>query len=148
MDFFVEKYFTCRKYLVDRGLYDIRLVALVFVGLIALSVFWSGAKIVQQNYELQQKVEAIMQENSILELENKNKQLQNQYLGTDEFADITARRVFGKALPGEKVYIVPREVALNSLSTQDKSDEPVQLNTEKPQYQKNLESWMSIYFGN
>jgi cell division protein FtsB len=145
---FQNKINQAKKKLSDRGLYDVRLAVLAFVGFIAVSVFWSGAKIVQQNYELSQKVEAIKQENAVLELENQNKELQNQYLATDEFADITARRVFGKALPGEKVYIVPKEVALNALTTPEATDQPAPLEVEKPKYQKNLESWMNIYFGN
>jgi cell division protein FtsB len=147
MDFITSKINSAKKLLDDKGLYDIRLVALVFVGVIAVSVFWSGAKIIQQNFELTQKVAQIQKENEILELENRNKELQNQYLATDEFAELTARRVFGKASPGESVYIVPEDVALASLSEKPKETiEEKEL--EKPQYQKNLESWMNIYFGN
>ena len=147
MDYIQQKLFKYRKILTDKGLYDVRLLGLVLVGFIAISVFWSGSKIVQQNYELAQKVERIEQENEILELENRNKELQNEYLATDEFAEITARRVFGKASPGERVYIVPREVALNSLSEPVEKEEIV-IETQKPQYQKNIEAWLSIYFGN
>lgn len=147
MDFFVNKATELQQKLVTKGLYDIRVLALMGVGFIALTVFWNGAKIVQQNFELSQKVVAIEQENQILELENQNKQLRNQYLETDEFAELTARRVFGKAAPGEKVYIVPNEVAFSALNTAEASLEE-ELEVSKPQYQKNLETWMNIYFGN
>jgi cell division protein FtsB len=147
MDYFRNKIDSVEQKLSDKGLYDVRLVVLVLVGLIAMSVFWNGAKIIQQNFELSRKVVKIQQENEVLELENRNKELQNQYLATDEFAELTARRVFGKASPGERVYIVPEEVALASLTVAPEETAP-EAPTEKPQYQKNLEAWLNIYFGN
>ena len=148
MDFFRNKIDAVKKKLNDKGLYDVRLLVLALVGFIALSVFWNGAKIVQQNFVLTQKVAQINKENEILELENRNKELQNEYLATDEFAELTARRVFGKASPGEKVYIVPKDVALASLSEQPKPTEEQTQESDKPQYQQNLDAWLNIYFGN
>lgn len=148
MQFFINKILGVRQKLINRGLYDSRFLVLGFVAFLALSVFWNGAKIVQQNYDLSQKVAQIQQENDILELENRNKELQNEYLSTDEFAEITARRVFGKAAPGEKVYIVPKEVALSALSETKATETVATSESNKPQYQKNLEAWLDIYFGN
>jgi cell division protein FtsB len=145
VDFIQEKIEIIKKKLNDSGLYDVRLVVLVVVGLIALSVFWNGAKIIQRNYELTQKVAEIEKENEVLELENRNKELQNQYLATDEFAELTARRVFGKASPGERVYIVPEEVAIASLD-QSNTEEDLE-NSNKNQRRSNFEAWMDIYFG-
>mgnify|MGYP001014159940 FL=1 len=75
IDFFKKKIDRKKKKLNDKGLYDVRLLVLGLVGLIAISVFWNGAKIVQQNFELTQKVAQIQKENEILELENRNKEL-------------------------------------------------------------------------
>ena len=147
MDSIKNKIHLLRKKLQNKGLYDSRLLALILVGFVSVSVFWSGAKIVQQNYELAQKVQKIEEENELLELENRNKELQNEYLGTNEFAELTARRVFGKAAPGERVYIVPKDVALNSLQEKPQP-EAIESEIEKPKYQKNLEAWLNIYFGN
>src|SRR5690606_25989243 len=137
MDFIQTKIQNLQKLLHDKGLYDIRVLTLFGIGFIAVSVFWNGAKIVQQNYELAQKVAAIEEENEILELENRNKELHNQYLATDEFADITARRVYGKALPGERAYIVPRDVALDALESDVEDEESAPEVSQKPRYQKN-----------
>lgn len=145
VDFIQEKIEIIKKKLSDSGLYDFRLVVLVFVGLIAVSVFWNGAKIIQRNYELTQKVAEIQKENEVLELENRNKELQNQYLATDEFAELTARRVFGKASPGERVYIVPEEVAIASLK--ESNTEETTENNDNNIRRSNFEAWMDIYFG-
>ena len=146
MKFFIEKVDTLKKKLDSKGVYDVRFLALMLVAVISISVFWNGAKIIQQNYELSQKVEQIIQANEVLELENSNKKLVNEYLATDTFAELTTRRVNGMAAPGEVVYIVPEEVALAALTEQG----PISLNqevAEKPQYQRNLEAWLNIYFG-
>lgn len=145
MEFIIDKIENVKKKLSDSGLYDVRLVILIVIGLITLSVFWNGAKIIQTNYELTQKVTEIIEENEVLELENRNKELQNQYLATDEFAELTARRVFGKASPGERVYIVPEEVALASL---DSPLEDNELENDETRLRSNFEAWMDIYFGN
>lgn len=147
MDYFRNKIDNVKQKLSDKGLYDVRLVVLALVGLIAMSVFWNGAKIIQQNFELSRKVVQIQQKNEVLELENRNKELQNQYLATDEFAELTARRVFGKASPGERVYIVPEDVAIASLTVPPEEITPEQP-AERPQYRKNLDAWLNIYFGN
>lgn len=137
-----------KERLEKRGLYDSRVFVVIGLAIIGLTVFWNGAKIVQKNYELSLKVAELEQENAIIELENRNKELQNEYLKTDEFAEITARRVFGKAAAGEKVYIVPDDVALGSLETpQDEEMEKIE-RQETSTYRKNLEAWLAIYFGN
>ena len=84
MEFIQTKINIILLRLEKKGLYDPRILLLLLVGLIAISVFWSGAKIVQQNYTLTLKAQKIDEENQILELENRNKELQNQYLSTDE----------------------------------------------------------------
>lgn len=116
---------------------------------ITFGVFWSSASIIQQNFELQQKVAEIESENRIIELENQNKALQNAYLETDEFAEITARRINGKAANGERIYILPKEVALGALrdSGNDEAEQPAVAEV-KAQWQQNLEAWLSVYFGN
>ena len=146
MDFFRKQIAKAEETIRSRGLLDTRVLALFGVGVIAISIFWNGAGIIQQNYDLAQKTAAIEQENEILELENRNKELQNEYLATDEFAEITARRVFGRAAPGERVYILPEEVALNALSEPPIKEE-VEVTIEKPQWQQHVESWLNIYFG-
>ena len=148
MDKLTQKYYEARKYLNDKGLDDPRYLFLAVMVVISLSVFWNGARIVQQNFELSQKVAQIENENEVIELENRNKELKNEYYKTDEFAEITARRVFGKAAAGEKVYIVPESVALNALSQQPEDEVDEDEFREVPKYQRNLEAWVNIYFGN
>lgn len=148
MEFVKTKIDDTRSKLNEKGLDDPRLLGLVLLAIIGLSVLWNGVGIVQQNYDLQQKVAVLEEENRILELENRNKELQNEYYSTPEFAELKARRVNGKAAPGETVYIISEQTALAALKTPELT-EPTQQEqvNEKPQYQQNFEAWMDFFFG-
>lgn len=125
---------------------DARVLGLIVFGIIALMVSWSGIKSIQSNYELQQQIVKLEQQNKLKELENDNLKLKNQYLKTDEFLELTARRQFGKAAPGEKVVVIPKNVALSHIA-----NSPAQPQTEnnvkdqKPRYQKNFEAWINFF---
>lgn len=140
--------YTLQKKLSTLGLDDPRLFGLVLLAVIGLSVLWSGISVVQRNYDLQQKVTLLEEENRILELQNRNKILQNEYYKTPEFAELKARRVNGKALPGERVYIIDEDAALASLKTPEETEaEAPESPVEKPQYQQNFEAWIDFFFG-
>lgn len=139
---------TLRERLVTAGLHDPRLLGLVLLAVIGLSVLWSGVGIVHRNFNLQQKVTLLEEENRILELENSNKKLQNEYYKTPEFAELKARRVNGKALPGERVYTISDEVAQAALKTPATEQAEVERDPiKKPQYQTNFEAWIQFFFG-
>ncbi|MCA9330296.1 hypothetical protein KDA11_06615, partial [Candidatus Saccharibacteria bacterium] len=83
------------------------------------------------------------------QLENTNLKLGNEYLKTDQYIELSARQKFGKAAPGETVYIVPKNVAIaNTVEIKKKQEAKEVKEEQKPSYQKNLESWMDFFFGN
>ncbi|HSX44172.1 MAG TPA: septum formation initiator family protein [Candidatus Saccharimonadales bacterium] len=126
---------------------DPRAIGLTVFGVIAVLVTWSGIKSVQSNYDLQKQIAQLQQENQVKELENKNLYLQNQYLNTDQFLELSARKQFGLAAPGEKVLIVPKNVAL--AHTVDIADPntvtPKKAGVQKPAYQRNFQAWMDFF---
>lgn len=129
---------------------DIRNVGLYIFALIVLAITWSAAKTVQGNYELQKEISELKQQNEVLKLYNQNTALQNQYLQTDQYLELSARQNFGLAAPGEKVLLVPASVAAKYI---DKSLMPRTGGTplgsvdDRPKYQKNLESWRDFLLG-
>lgn len=92
-----------------------RLGMIVFV-VIALLITWSGVKVITTNYALQKDIAIMEQQNEVRRLQNQNLELENKFYETDEYLELEARRHFGKALPGETVWVVPREVALRHVS--------------------------------
>lgn len=126
---------------------DTRVLGLLAFGVIALLVTWSGVKSIQTNYELQKQIAELTQQNSVKQLEKTNLELRNEYLKTDQYLELAARQKFGKAAPGETVYIVPKTVALaNSVELKAKQDVKAEKEADKPTYQKNLEAWGDFFF--
>lgn len=143
-----EKIKTYQKHPIVRELKDVRVLGLIVFCVIVLLVSWSGVRVIETNYKLQRQIARMDEETKLLELENANKKLENEYYNTDQYLELQARKQFGKAAPGETVLVVPESVALsytkdlNKESPASKKEKP---NT-KPFYQKNFEAWMSFFF--
>lgn len=137
---------TKNKYLAKiEPFLDVRVFGLMVFGIIMLLVSWSGLKVLQTNYELEKKITQLNQRNQIQDLQNQNLKLKNQYFETDQYLELTARRQFSKAAPGEKLYLVPDSVAL--AKTVDIPKEKVQTKAAakpKPKYQQNINAWTAF----
>lgn len=127
---------------------DIRFVGFAVFGVIVLLVSWSGVKVIETNFELQKQLSKLRQENQVAELANNNLKLQNQYYGTDQYLEIQARRQFGKGLPGEKLILIPKSVALaHTVDLQAQPEQTVKKSaSRKPLYQRNFEAWRKFIF--
>jgi cell division protein FtsB len=129
---------------------EVQNIGLYIFGIIVLAIAWSGAKTVQNNFELQKKVTALKQQNTVLGLLNTNTGLQNKFYQTDEYLDISARQNLGLAAPGEKVLIVPKSVAMKYVDQTliiQPQDTQASSKDDRPTYKKNLESWRDFLFG-
>jgi cell division protein FtsB len=128
---------------------DIRAVGLAVFAIIALMVTWSGIKAVQTNYGLQKQISSLQQQNQVSTLQNNNLKLQNEYLKTDQFLELSARREFGLAAPGEKVILVPETVALKYAKDVASSPKKVSSNEQEEGnrsiYQQNFEHWVDFF---
>lgn len=126
---------------------DTRVLGLLAFGVVALLVTWSGIKVVQTNYELEKKISVLRQQNAIAQLEADNLKLKNKYYESSQYLELTTRRQFGKAAPGEKLYTVPESVALaKTIESQPLQSAAEQQATAKPKYQKNVDDWMEFLF--
>ena len=129
------------------SLRDARTMGLLLFAGVVLLVSWSGIGVIQANYDLQKQIADLERQVELKELENSNQKLRNQYYETDEYLELQARRQFNKGAPGEKLFIVPKNVALaHSVepiipTPQTEVDQPA-----KPFYQKNFEAWMEFLF--
>ena len=129
-------------------LQDVRTWGLVVFACMAAAVTWSGAKAIQLNFDLQKKVVALVEQNKLQSLQNQTQSLKNEYLKSDEFKELSARRLYGKAAPGERLYVVPKDVALKYVSAQPVSVpfkaavQPIKL----PAYQQNTQDWLDFFF--
>jgi cell division protein FtsB len=126
-----------------KQLSDFRNIGLIVFAILFLLVSWSVVGAIQTNYELQKKISKLEQQNKVKELENSNLKLKNEYLNTDEFLELAARRQFGKAKPDEVLINVPSGVALSKTTTAKSSTKEAEssFKPNKPKYQQNFEAW-------
>ena len=127
-------------------LHDVRAVGLIMFLIVVLLVSWSGIKAVQTNYILQRQISQLDQEVQVQQLENNNLKLQNQYLSTDQYLELSARQNFGLGAPGETEIIVPHDVALAHVVTPKQDNKPTNPTSKQPFYQRNFEAWISFFF--
>lgn len=130
-----------------KELHDVRVLGVHVFVIVALLVTWSGVGVIQDNYQLQKKISRLRQETELQELENDTLRLRNQYYDTDQYLELTARRQFGLAAPGETLLLVPESVALaHSVDLPEAKKTAEKTKPEKPTYQQNFEAWMQFLF--
>lgn len=133
-----------------RQLADVRNIVLYIFGIVVLAIAWSGAKTVQNNYQLQKKIATLRQQNTVLSLQNQNTSLQNQFYQTNEYLELSARQNLGLAAPGEQVLLVPQSVAQKyvdpSLDETKNSTQNAGADS-RPAYAKHLEDWRDFLLG-
>ena len=134
-----------------KSLSDVRTLGMIAFGIIALLVTWSSVKVVQTNYNLQKQMSTMQQENEVRQLANTNLKLQNEYYKTDTYLELAARRHFNKALPGEKLIIVPKEVALSHTIAMPKPKTASAIiidstNDSGSSLQRNFNAWLDFLF--
>jgi len=110
-------------------------VILVILWLVANSI-----TAIQNNFQRQVELDNLKQEVALLQLENETAEFQNQYFKTDEYLDLQARKLLGKASPGEKVVLLPP-----ATSVAPKAPELPTYRTAM-QDRSNLEQWFYFLF--
>ena len=123
---------------------DVRAVGLLVFLVVVLLISWSGAKVIQTNYNLQRQISRLQQENDIRNLQNNNLKLQNQYFQTDQYLELSARQNFGLGRPGETEVIVPVSVALKHAPPLKAEKRPTPT-SKQPFYQRNFEAWVNFF---
>ncbi len=144
----LEKIKTYHRHPLVQEFRDVRILGLVVFCIIVLLVSWSGVRVIETNYALEQQIARIEEQNKLRKLENANQKLSNQYYQTDQYLELQARKQFGKAAPGEMLLLVPKNVAMvHTVELPKPAEEDGQaMQTHKSFYQQNFEAWMRFFF--
>lgn len=126
---------------------DVRAIGLGVFLIVVLMISWSGAKVIQRNYELQKQISQLQQENDVQALADNNARLENDYFKTDQYLELKARQDFGLGRPGETELIVPKEVALKYTTSLPKNPAAgsAAAAVSRPKYQQNFEQWVDFF---
>jgi len=144
----IKKIWNSKRF---QQLIDVRNIGLYIFAVIVLAITWSGVKTVQRNYDLQKKIAELKQQNTVIDLQNQNTDLQNKYFQTNEYLDLAARQNLGLAAPGEKVLIVPKNTAMkyvdSSITSSNSSSSNATASDHRSKYVKNIEAWRDFLLG-
>lgn len=125
---------------------DPRKLGLAVFVVIILLVTWSGVKAVEANYKLERQISALQQQNAVQKLKNQNLKLQNNYYNSDQYLKLSARQNLGLGEPGEKLLIVPRNVALSYTKDLPQQNQTKAASNE-PFFVNNFKAWWSFFLG-
>ena len=129
---------------------DARNVATYLFVFIVLGIAWNSVKTIQNNYELQKQISALQQQDEVIKLSNQNINLQNQYFQTDQYLELAARQNLGLAAPGEKIMLVPKNVAMKYVSVgllKQYTPQQGVKSDNRSTYIKNIETWRDFLLG-
>lgn len=128
-----------------RSYFSLGAMGVYLIAVVSLSVAWASTKAIQRNYQLMKEISVLEQEADIAKQKVANQKLENEYYKSDSFLELAARSQLNKAAPGEKLMIVPKEVALAKLPAgSDKIDEVVDIAKEKL---PNWQAWLQFLTG-
>jgi len=121
----IKKYFTMNN------------IVMIAAAVLAGSWAIGAIGVLNHNYDLQRQVDQAKLDNQIIELQNQNLKLEQAYFQTNEFLELQARALLGKAQPGEHLVLLPKseKTITNNPSATETVDK------------SNLNQWMEFLFG-
>ena len=125
--------YRARPYL---RLNNLTLLIAVFV---AVSWLFGTVSTLQKNFVLQQEVDSLDQQVEIAQIETVTLGFQQQYFRSNEYLELQARAKLNKALPGEKVVLLPKPPAVPV-----PTEQPLTPGIAAP---SNFDQWMRFLFG-
>ncbi len=109
--------------------------------LVTASWAWGTVGAIQQNFVLQQEVDGIGQQIAFQDLQNQTLQFENQYFGSREYLELSARAHLNKANEGEKLLILPPTTVSDTTPPTTKPVTPISKRS-------NFQQWLYFLFGN
>jgi len=110
-----EKIKSFSKKHTPKDLFSLYHISVLVIIVISFSILWAGIHVIQRNYKLLKQISVLEQEAELMKLSVSNQKLMNEYYNTDAYMEISARRLLNKALPGEKLMLVPKSLALEQV---------------------------------
>lgn len=111
--------------------------------IVGVAVFWLGfmtitIDVMNRNYRLQRQVDQGVLDNQVIEIQNENLRLEQAYYETNEYLELSARALLGKALPGEHLVLLKRAEVADT--NQGKTNQQFE-------QRSNLDQWLDFLSG-
>ena len=121
-----------------RHLLTIQNAGLAIAVVISLSWVWGSVVTLQKNYKYQRQVDDNKQLIALTKLQNQTYQYQQAYYKSNEFLELSARAKLDKALPGERLVVLP--------SSDDVKDVVAVQKASITREESNFVKWISFFF--
>lgn len=108
--------------------------------LVTCAWVWGTVEAIQKNFVLQQQVDMLAQENAFDELQNETLKFQQKYYQTNEYLELSARERLNKALPDEKLLLLPANTVASTSEIEIPQVTPIA-------QRSNFQQWMYFLFG-
>jgi hypothetical protein len=133
--------------LLAKNITNPELIAGSVIAITVVAVTINTSSVIMQNYTLERDVRVAEQKVAIAQEELETQKLKNNYFKSDAFLDIATRKQLSKGLPGEKLIIVPKSVALTYVPV---SNVKPNATTSKDDATSgsNVHKWMQFVSGN
>lgn len=130
------------RYWFSHGFLSVENVVLALAVILCLVLTYQSVVAMSRNWELSERLTAEKKQLELLTIEVETAELENQYLASDEYQELMARRNLDKKLEGENMVVLPE----NSDEAKTKHRQVAVVEQEK-QY-SNFEKWMMYLFPN
>ena len=117
---------------------------IVLVIAVTMCLVWTFQSIeaMTRNWTLTERLNAERKSLELLEIEVESAELENEYLKSEEYQELSARRLLDKQLPGEQLVVLPD----NSEAAKEKHKSTAPVATKEPKEYSNFEKWLHYLF--
>ena len=133
--------------LLAKNITNPELIAGSVIAITVVAVTINTSSVIMQNYTLERDVRVAEQKVTIAQEELETQKLKNNYFKSDAFLDIATRKQLSKGLPGEKLIIVPKSIALTYVPAGGTKADVV-ASKDKVSSSSNIHKWMQFISGN
>ncbi|MCA9348558.1 septum formation initiator family protein [Candidatus Saccharibacteria bacterium] len=132
---------------ISRFVTDRSNLTLLFFIVISLAITWATVNQIEYNYRLEQRSRTLEAEIGVLQQQQTNQELRNQFYETDYYLDLAARKQLGLVKPGEKVALINQSDIDAVLNESKQSIDQPQSSVVKQESASNLEQWARFFSG-
>ena len=131
------------KYKIKHDYLAIENIVLVVAVIMCLTWTFQSIEAMTRNWTLTERLSTERKNLELLEIEVETAELENEYLKSDEYQELSARRLLDKKLPGENMVALPE----NSDAAKNKHQKTeVATAPNEPKDYSNPEKWLRYLF--
>ena len=140
----IEAKFRRLNYKLKHDYLTVENVILGLAIILCLVLTYQSITAMSRNWELTERLATEKKSLELISVEVETAELENEYLKTNEYQELLARKYLDKKMPGENMVIMPE----NSEEAKNKHAETVPEAVQEDKEYSNFDKWMMYLFPN